>query len=642
MFIIAVLFIGSSGTLLSPLDDELYAVLEENEFTGEIQKQLELKLGRKLDTRKVDLGRLIFFDNGLGLHQDNSCAGCHSPGFGFGDSQPIAIGVDNNNVVGIHREGPRNQRRTPSVINTAFYPSLMWNSRFASVSGDPFDNSDGFDFPPPEGDSLFNILYDYVQQLDHLLIAQAHLPFTELPEMVGFTSTAGLPIAFSGFSGLAQADENNDHKNAQPLLFLPVTGNGNQRSPMCPDPDFSQFDDGEGIPVPPVDPYYNSPNFGIRTVVLDLINSNPAYVKLFKKIYPEVSISPVNFIMVSEVVAEFEFSLTFAKAPLDKFATGNSHAMTDAEKRGALIFFGKGNCVTCHQVSGPSNEMFSDFNVHNVGTPQIFPEFGIETGNVPFSDINCPNKTPSGRLDFGREEVTGNSNDRYKFRSSPLRNARVQSSFFHNGSFSDLRDAIQFHLDPSENIDSYNPASNGVPPDLHYLASDMNDVMETLDPALASGIVLTNAELEDLYVFVRDALYDNRAAPEKLNALIPASVPSGVPVAQFETQGVGNQNVAGNETHPETIKDNKKTELHSLSALLASNPVYDKFSLTISGEKAADIRLIVTDLYGNVVETRNHLHSGEVIHFGQTYQRGLFFASLMQGEDQITYKLIKL
>ena len=37
------------------------------------------------------------------------------------------------------------------AINTAFYPTLMWNSRFAALSENPFDNSDGFAFPAPEG-----------------------------------------------------------------------------------------------------------------------------------------------------------------------------------------------------------------------------------------------------------------------------------------------------------------------------------------------------------------------------------------------------------------------------------------------------------------------------------------------------------
>ena len=90
----------------------------------------------------------------------------------------MAIGIDNNRIVGPHRTGPRNQRRTPLAANTALYPTLMWNSRFAALSGDPFDNSAGLQFPPPEGLSLSN--------LPHLLVAQAFIPPTERVEVAGF------------------------------------------------------------------------------------------------------------------------------------------------------------------------------------------------------------------------------------------------------------------------------------------------------------------------------------------------------------------------------------------------------------------------------------------------------------------------
>src|SRR6185503_4310277 len=112
-----------------------------------------------------NLGRLLWFDTLTGLNNDNSCAGCHSPTRGFGDTQSIAIGIDNNGIVGPDRRGPRNQRRTPMAINTPFYPTLMWNSRFAALSEDPFDNSAGFQFPAPEALSL--------SYLPHLLVAQA-------------------------------------------------------------------------------------------------------------------------------------------------------------------------------------------------------------------------------------------------------------------------------------------------------------------------------------------------------------------------------------------------------------------------------------------------------------------------------------
>src|SRR5262245_9186015 len=161
------------------LDAALAEALDNHGFTGRIEEQLEVRLGRKIDPARADLGRFLFFDRLLGVKLDNACAGCHSPLRGFGDSQPMAIGIDNNNVVGPHRKGPRNQRRTPMVLNNAFYPALMWNSRFVALSGDPFDNSDGFQFPPPEGLTL--------SMKPQLLVAQAFIPPTERNEIAGFT-----------------------------------------------------------------------------------------------------------------------------------------------------------------------------------------------------------------------------------------------------------------------------------------------------------------------------------------------------------------------------------------------------------------------------------------------------------------------
>jgi cytochrome c peroxidase len=128
------------------LDVKLARVLEEAGFTGEIESTLARRLGRPINPKLADLGRLLWFDTRHSLHQDNACAGCHSPTNGFGDSQGMAIGVQNKNLVGPDRGGPRNQRRSPLVINTAFLSALMWNGRFSSPSGDPFDNSLGFHF----------------------------------------------------------------------------------------------------------------------------------------------------------------------------------------------------------------------------------------------------------------------------------------------------------------------------------------------------------------------------------------------------------------------------------------------------------------------------------------------------------------
>ena len=456
--LLALMFVGvvvlTPGAWASSEDDvlneQLTAILASHGFTGRVGLSLEKRLGRKIDNQLADLGRLAFHDSLLGLNDDNSCSGCHSAPLGFGDSQSIAIGVENNNVVGPDRTGPRNQRRAPLILNNVFYPALMWNSRFNSVSGDPFDNSAGFQFPLPEGFSL--------SALPHLLTAQAFIPVTEKPEMSGFHPS------------------------------VPGT------------------------------------NDGIRAAVVERLNANPEYRKLFGKIFPEVKAGgPIIYEMLARAIAEFEFTLVFADAPIDKFARGQKNAMTEDEKRGALIFFGSGNCVSCHAVSGQSNEMFSDFRQHVAGIPQIAPA----VGNVTFDG-------PGANEDFGLEQVTGNTNDRYAFRTSPLRNLVLQPTFFHNGSFTRLEDAVRHHLNAISSAPSYNPVAAGVDADLQGPQGPIVPVLTRIDPALATPVTLSTDEFRQLIAFLRTGLLDPKANPHDLRKLVPARVPSGRAVHVFQ------------------------------------------------------------------------------------------------------------
>ncbi len=465
------------------LDRQLTAALHAAGFTGRVGESLPQRLGRPVNRQLADLGRLLWFDKSGGLHSDNTCGGCHSPATGFGDSQSMAIGIQNNNLVGPHREGPRNQRRTPAAVNVAFYPKLMWNGRFAALSGDPFDNSAGFSFPPPEGTTRFPP-YDPI--ITHLLIAQAHMPPTELVEVAGFTGTRG------------------------------TIG-----------PRFDHFDDGLGSPVPLPDAsgYRNEP---IRQAVLERLNSTPEYRRKFGALFPEVAAgAPIDFTMFGRAIAEFEFTLVFANAPIDRYARGEQAALSDAQKRGALIFFGKGKCVQCHAVAGQSNEMFSDFQMHDIGVPQIAPAFGVGKDNVIFDG-------PGQNEDFGLEQITGKRADRYKFRSSPLRNAALQPAFFHNGAFTRLEDAIRHHLDVRRSVRDYDPVTAGLDNDLTLPLGPMQPVLARLDPLLATPLELRPDEFHDLVAFVRGGLLDERARKGNLCKLVPRSVPSGFSVLQFE------------------------------------------------------------------------------------------------------------
>jgi cytochrome c peroxidase len=441
----------AAGSSKDPVDAELTARLRSLGFTGRVESTLTKRLGRPLDPRLADTGRLLWFDTITGLNDDNACAGCHSPAAGFGDTQSIAIGIDSNRVVGPDRSGPRNQRRAPMVINTAFYPSLMLNDRFSALSGDPFDPSRGFLFPPPEGTSL--------SYLPHLLTAQAFIPPTERVEAAGF--------AFEG---------DND---------------------------------------------------AIRAEVVRRLNASAEYRRLFARVFPAVRDgAPITYEMFAAAIAEFEFTLTFANAPLDKYARGDLAALTEQEKAGALLFFGEAGCVSCHQVSGRSNEMFSDFRDHVIGVPQLVPA----TTNMTFDG-------PDANEDFGREQFTGDPADRYAFRTSPLRNVALQPTFMHDGAFTTLEAAIRFHLDVIAQALAYDPKDHGLDADLVGRIAPVTPILDRIDPLVSTPRKLSEQQLDTLVAFVRDGLLDARARPERLRRLVPETLPSGRPPLTFPFPG---------------------------------------------------------------------------------------------------------
>src|SRR5436305_4260769 len=180
------------------------------------------------------------------LIDDNTGAGVHTHSFRFGVTQSIDIGIQSNRSLGPGRSRPFNQRRSPKAINIAFYPALMWNGRFSAPSGDPFDNSQGFLFPDPEGSLKFPPGDPVIK---HLAQAQGHMPPTETTEVAGFTRTHGTPFSLG--------------------------------------PRFDIFDDGKGSPLPPPDKseYRNDP---IRNLVLERLNSVSGYRQLFGDAFPEV------------------------------------------------------------------------------------------------------------------------------------------------------------------------------------------------------------------------------------------------------------------------------------------------------------------------------------------------------------------
>lgn len=72
---------------------------------------------------KAALGKKLYFDPRLSVTSAQSCASCHSPGFGWGDG--LAVGVGH----GMAKLG----RHSPTVINAAWGAIFMWDGRLANL-----------------------------------------------------------------------------------------------------------------------------------------------------------------------------------------------------------------------------------------------------------------------------------------------------------------------------------------------------------------------------------------------------------------------------------------------------------------------------------------------------------------------------
>jgi cytochrome c peroxidase len=234
-----------------------------------------------------------------------------------------------------------------------------------------------------------------------------------------------------------------------------------------------------------------------------------AYRTKFQAAYPSVaSFDDLNFGHAARALAAFERdAFTALGSPFDRYVSGQTSALSAGQKRGALLFFGRAACADCH--SGP---LLSDFSFHALAVPQVGP------GKFEPSE------------DRGRALITGLGADDYRFRTPPLRNVAQTGPWMHDGAFTTLAAAVRHHLDPAGGIARYDVSQL---PALFAATLDLDPTrisarVAALDPDLPPRAALADADVQDLLDFL-DALTD--PATTSLRHLVPASVPSGLPVA---------------------------------------------------------------------------------------------------------------
>lgn len=76
-----------------------------------------------LEPRKVNLGRLLFFDKRLSSDGRVSCGTCHNPAMAFTDNQRFSTAIN----------GKFTTRNAPTILNAAFFDLLNWDGSSLSL-----------------------------------------------------------------------------------------------------------------------------------------------------------------------------------------------------------------------------------------------------------------------------------------------------------------------------------------------------------------------------------------------------------------------------------------------------------------------------------------------------------------------------
>ncbi len=232
----------------------------------------------------------------------------------------------------------------------------------------------------------------------------------------------------------------------------------------------------------------------------------PEYRRLFEAAYPGRSFEEMSFAHAANAIGGFLIdAFTFDDAPWDRFLKGDRAALTEEELRGALDFM-SAPCSTCH--IGP---LFSDDQFHNVALAQ----FGPGAGNGA-----------SGRDDFGRMNVTGHPTDRYRFRTSPLRNVELSGPYGHAGQFAALDAFIDHYSRNDEKLRAYSDTDIPEPLLRGTLVDNVDAVIDTRSPFILAAAF--DAEFVREVTAFMGALTDPRA--HDLAWVIPERVPSALPI----------------------------------------------------------------------------------------------------------------
>jgi len=370
---------------------------------------------------------------------------------------------------GFHRDGLNTRRveprNSPTVINAVFNFRNFWDGRANNMfnGGDPFGlrNPNSFIYKNENG-----ILRQIPVALpSSSLASQASGPPLSETEM----SCRSRPFVLLGRKLLTQlplSDQQIDVKDGVLALMAAQRAAKTQET-------YEQL----------IQKAFQ-PSFWESTTKIDVTNADfnkqasMDLVKKEKKNLPGQSVSQTeaNFsLFFSLALQMYQATLVSNDAPFDRFAEGNTAALTVQQQNGLAVFKGQGRCVNCHGGAEFTNASFSrvikerlemmpmgnnitaiyDAGFYNIGVRPTTDDIGVggvdPFGN-PLSETRMVQAGKAALLGNGFDPATNpavSATQRVAvdgaFKTPGLRNVELTGPYMHNGGKSTLKQVVDFY-----------------------------------------------------------------------------------------------------------------------------------------------------------------------------------------------------
>ena len=247
----------------------------------------------------------------------------------------------------------------------------------------------------------------------------------------------------------------------------------------------------------------------------------PEYVELFKQVFPAIKTAKdITYVHAANAIAAFEAAAwRCTNSTFDRLMQGEFNAVSLEVLRGMVLFYTDAGCVDCH-----SGKFQTDHQFHAIAMPQIGPGKGDNLSGYV-----------DGHDDFGRERVTKNFSDRFKFRTPSLRQIALTGPWGHDGAYNSLEQMIRHHLDPVGSLNRYDTSQAVLPTredldKIDFIA--YHDVTRRQAIAKANELQtnhLTDEQISSLIAFLQ-VLTDFNCIDLRRN--VPNRVPSGLSLVE--------------------------------------------------------------------------------------------------------------